>query len=58
MGNPLAGVPGAFLNFFGSQPADFDPATVRFYAWTSSTRNGEVIASDYAPDTGWITATP
>jgi hypothetical protein len=29
---------------------------VRFYAWTSVTRDGKVIANDYAPDTGWITA--
>lgn len=43
-----------FLN--GQPPEDFDRATVRFYAWTSVTRDGEVIASDYAPDTGWMTA--
>ena len=37
-------------------PADLNPDTVRFYAWTSATRDGAVIANDYAPDTGWITA--
>jgi hypothetical protein len=39
----------------GSAPADLDPDTVRFYAWASEARDGEVIASDYAPDAGWMT---
>jgi hypothetical protein len=39
----------------GSAPADFDHRTVRFYAWASAASGGEVIATDYAPDTGWIT---
>ena len=44
------------FTFLGnSKPADLNPATVRFYAWTSATRDGEVFANDYAPDTGWIT---
>lgn len=43
----------------GTTPAGLFPETVRFYAWTSATRDGEVIAWDYAPDTGWATeATP
>lgn len=42
-----------FLN--GSGPSDLDPDSVRFYAWASATRNGEVVARDYAPDTGWMT---
>lgn len=44
------------FTFLGdSKPGDLDPGTVRFYAWTSATRGGEVITTDYAPDTGWIT---
>jgi hypothetical protein len=39
----------------GSAPADLNPQTVRFYAWASTTRDGEVLAVDYAPDTGWLT---
>jgi hypothetical protein len=39
-----------------SKPADLNPKTVRFYAWTSATRDGEVFAHDYAPDEGWITS--
>jgi len=45
------------LEFVGrSTPADLDPETVRFYAWTSATRDGDVIAWDYAPDAGWMTS--
>jgi hypothetical protein len=33
---------------------DLNPDTVRFYAWASATRDGEVVARDYAPDTGWM----
>jgi hypothetical protein len=39
----------------GSAPADLNPQMVRFYAWASATRDGEVLAWDYAPDTGWLT---
>jgi hypothetical protein len=47
-----------YLTFLsGSVPADLDPETVRFYAWASASRNGKVFASDYAPDTGWMTRT-
>jgi len=38
-------------------PSDLDPETVRFYAWASASRDREVFASDYAPDTGWMTRT-
>ena len=38
-----------------SAPADLNPATVRWYAWASAARGGEVVASDYAPDAGWMT---
>ena len=48
------GPPTVLFTFLGpSTPADLDPETVRFYAWTSATRDGEVVAWDYAPDTGW-----
>jgi len=47
-----------FLTFlYGTVPAGLDPETVRFYAWASASRNGEVFASDYAPDTDWMTRT-
>jgi hypothetical protein len=39
----------------GTAPADLNPTKLRFYAWTSATRDGEVVASDYAPDAGWMT---
>ena len=42
-----------FLNR-SAAPADLDLNTVRFYAWTSATRDGLVFAHDYAPDTGWL----
>ena len=42
-----------FLNR-SAAPADLDLNTVRFYAWTSATRDDQVFAHDYAPDTGWI----
>jgi hypothetical protein len=41
----------------GQAPADFNMGTVRFYAWASATNGDEVLASDYAPDTGWMTRT-
>ena len=44
------------FTFLGtSRPADLASRTVRFYAWTSATRDDEVFAYDYAPDAGWIT---
>lgn len=46
-----------FLTFLPRwKPKDLDLETVRFYAWTSASRDGQVFAQDYAPDTGWITA--
>lgn len=44
-----------FTFLLGSAPEDFNPETVRFYAWASATRDGEVFAWDYAPDAGWMT---
>ena len=58
-GESLDDIPGqpptmVFTFLSGSAPAGLDPASVRFYAWASLTRDGEVTAWDYAPDTGWI----
>ena len=39
----------------GYAPAGLNPGPVRFYAWASAARGGEVFAWDYAPDTGWAT---
>ena len=39
----------------GTTPEDMDPKTVRFYAWASAARDGEVFALDYAPNDGWMT---
>jgi len=48
---------GAHLTFLsGTAPRGFDDATVNFYAWASATRNGVVVAHDFAPDSGWISA--
>jgi hypothetical protein len=45
---------GTFLNV-GFAPAElFDHDIARFYAWSSLTEAGEVVAWDYAPDTGWL----
>lgn len=49
---------GPFMHFTflpGSAPADLGPTPVRWYAWASAAKSGEVFASDYAPDAGWIT---
>lgn len=49
---------GDFFNV-GFAPAElFDLETARFYAWSSLTEDGEVVAWDYAPDTGWLSAPP
>ena len=29
-----------------------------FYAWASVIVDGRVVATDYAPDAGWLVATP
>ena len=60
-GEPVAGDPprtpgGSFFNV-GFAPAElFDFETSLFYAWSSLTEDGEVVAWDYAPDTGWLSA--
>jgi hypothetical protein len=51
--------PGAvFFNVGFAPPEVFDADTVRFYAWSSLTESGEVVAWDYAPDFGWLTGGP
>ncbi len=44
------------FTFLDGGPADLNLEKVGFYVWTSATRGNEVLATDYAPDTGWITA--
>ena len=34
------------------------PPGSRFYAWASVIQDGQVLATDYAPDTGWLDVTP
>jgi hypothetical protein len=47
---------GSFFNV-GFAPAElFDLDTARFYAWSSVTQAGELVAWDYAPDAGWLMA--
>jgi hypothetical protein len=54
---PPPGPPMMLFTFLGdSKPADLNAKTVRFYAWTSAKRDGQVVAYDYAPDAGWLTA--
>ena len=47
---------GSFFNV-GFAPAElFDLDIAQFYAWSSLTVAGELVAWDYAPDTGWLQA--
>ncbi|HUF06864.1 MAG TPA: hypothetical protein VMP86_05705 [Candidatus Binatia bacterium] len=47
---------GSFFNV-GAAPAElFDLDHAQFYAWSSLTVAGEVVAWDYAPDAGWLRA--
>lgn len=32
--------------------------TVPFYVWASEIKDGQVVATDYAPDTGWLVSSP
>jgi hypothetical protein len=52
---PYAGV-GAFLQFGGQSPGGHsNPGLVgAFYAWASVIENRRVVATDYAPDVGWL----
>jgi len=47
---------GRFFNVGFAPPELFDLETARFYAWSSLTEDGEVVAWDYAPDRGWLSA--
>ena len=47
---------GSFFNVGFAPPELFDFETTRFYAWSSLTEAGDVVAWDYAPDRGWIGA--
>lgn len=47
---------GGFFNVGFAPPELFDQKSTRFYAWTSLTEDGEVVAWDYAPDRGWLGA--
>lgn len=49
---------GVFFNVGFAPPELFDLTTTRFYAWSSVTQDGEVVAWDYAPDAGWLGAAP
>lgn len=58
-GDP-AGPPTMLFTFLNNRPPapqppfDLNPGTVRFYAWTSTTFDGEVVSWDYAPDSSWL----
>ncbi len=46
---------GSDLPTTGSVYAHYESVTpVRFYAWASLIRDGRVVATDYAPDAGWL----
>ena len=43
------------FTFLGdSAPAGLRLGTTQFYAWTSTTTDGEVVSWDYAPDSSWL----
>jgi hypothetical protein len=48
---------GAIDTTQGSQKWGFE-LDVPFYAWASVIVDGRVVATDYAPDSGWLVATP
>ena len=47
--------PDAFAYFYLREGM---PPGSRFYAWASVIQDGRVLATDYAPDTGWLDGTP
>lgn len=56
-GDALAeGRPRMVFTFLDGGPADMSFEQVRFYVWTSATRGDEVLANDFVPDIGWLTA--
>jgi hypothetical protein len=48
---------GAFETTQGSVPWGIE-LDMPFYTWASVVVNGRVVATDYAPDAGWLVATP
>lgn len=55
--DPADRAPGGTFFNVGFAPAElFDVEAARFYAWSSLTEAGKVVAWDYAPDTGWLGA--
>ncbi|HET7471641.1 MAG TPA: hypothetical protein VFJ71_00820, partial [Candidatus Limnocylindrales bacterium] len=47
----------AIFHFFGGDIAGggrFPAVHARFYAWAAVIEAGHVVATDYAPDTGWL----
>ena len=48
---------GAVETTQGSQAWGFE-LDMPFYTWASVIVNGRVVATDYAPDSGWLVATP
>ena len=54
--DPQRGSGGTFFNVGFAPPELFDYETALFYAWSSLTEDGEVVAWDYAPNTGWLSA--
>lgn len=48
---------GAVETTKGSQGWGFE-LDMPFYTWASVIVNGRVVATDYAPDSGWLVATP
>ena len=48
---------GAIETTQGSQEWGFE-LDMPFYTWASVIVNGRVVATDYAPDSGWLVATP
>jgi hypothetical protein len=55
-GEPGASGSDLYFTFLSGTPAAaaITAETARFYAWASSTVDGEVVAWDYAPDTAWL----
>ena len=38
----------------GAAPPGVSLETVRFYAWASAAKNGEIFTTDFAPNAGWL----
>jgi hypothetical protein len=53
---PLEMLTGAHLSFSGdiAGGGHFDNLRSPFYTWASVIEDGRVVATDYAPDTGWL----